>query len=265
VADTAKEDQIDDKPMPLLDHLIELRTRLMWALGTVVVAVIGCWFLSQHIYAFLAQPLVDILVAKSGGEPRRLIFTALTEAFFTYLKVAIFGGMFISFPLIAHQIWLFIAPGLYRSEKRALLPFLLASPVMFILGAALAYYFIFPAAFKFFVSFETPAVQGGVPIQLEAKVGEYLDLVMKLIFAFGIAFQMPVALSLMAKVGIVSSKGLKGARRYAIVGIFVFAAIVTPPDPMSQIGLAIPLIGLYELSIFAAKLVEPKPVKEDDA
>jgi sec-independent protein translocase protein TatC len=265
VADTAKEDTIDDKPMPLLDHLIELRTRLMWSLGTVVIAVIGCWFASQHIYAFLAQPLIDILMEKSGGEPRRLIFTALTEAFFTYLKVAIFGGMFISFPIIAHQVWLFIAPGLYRSEKRALLPFLLASPVMFILGAALAYYFIFPAAFKFFVSFETPATQGGVPIQLEAKVGEYLDLVMKLIFAFGIAFQMPVALSLMAKVGIVSSKGLRGARRYAIVGIFVFAAIVTPPDPMSQIGLAIPLIGLYELSIFAAKLVEPKPVEEDDA
>ncbi len=265
MADTAKEDTIDDKPMPLLDHLIELRTRLMWSLGTVVIAVIGCWFASQHIYAFLAQPLIDILMEKSGGEPRRLIFTALTEAFFTYLKVAIFGGMFISFPIIAHQVWLFIAPGLYRSEKRALLPFLLASPVMFILGAALAYYFIFPAAFKFFVSFETPATQGGVPIQLEAKVGEYLDLVMKLIFAFGIAFQMPVALSLMAKVGIVSSKGLRGARRYAIVGIFVFAAIVTPPDPMSQIGLAIPLIGLYELSIFAAKLVEPKPVEEDDA
>jgi sec-independent protein translocase protein TatC len=265
VADTANEDTIDDKPMPLLDHLIELRTRLMWSLGTVVIAVIGCWFASQHIYAFLAQPLIDILMEKSGGEPRRLIFTALTEAFFTYLKVAIFGGMFISFPIIAHQVWLFIAPGLYRSEKRALLPFLLASPVMFILGAALAYYFIFPAAFKFFVSFETPATQGGVPIQLEAKVGEYLDLVMKLIFAFGIAFQMPVALSLMAKVGIVSSKGLRGARRYAIVGIFVFAAIVTPPDPMSQIGLAIPLIGLYELSIFAAKLVEPKPVEEDDA
>jgi sec-independent protein translocase protein TatC len=221
-----------------------------------------CFFLLALLSTAIPPPLsyeTCVLFADVSG------FTALTEAFFTYLKVAIFGGMFISFPLIAHQIWLFIAPGLYRSEKRALLPFLLASPVMFILGAALAYYFIFPAAFKFFVSFETPAVQGGVPIQLEAKVGEYLDLVMKLIFAFGIAFQMPVALSLMAKVGIVSSKGLRGARRYAIVGIFVFAAIVTPPDPMSQIGLAIPLIGLYELSIFAAKLVEPKPVKEDDA
>ncbi len=265
MAVTEKEDTIDDKPMPLLDHLVELRRRLMWSLATLLVAVIGCWFLSQHIYAFLAQPLIDILMEKSGGEQRRLIFTALTEAFFTYLKVAIFGGLFISFPIISHQVWLFIAPGLYRSEKRALAPFLIASPVMFLLGAALAYYLIFPAAFAFFVSFETPATPGGVPIQLEAKVGEYLDLVMKLIFAFGIAFQMPVALSLMAKVGIVSSKGLRKARRYAIVGIFVFAAIVTPPDPMSQIGLAIPLMGLYELSIIAAKLVEPKPVEEDNA
>jgi sec-independent protein translocase protein TatC len=265
VAKPDVEDTIEDKPMPLLDHLVELRRRLMWSLATLVVAVFGCWFFAQHIYAFLAQPLIDILLEKSGGEPRRLIFTALTEAFFTYLKVAVFGGIFISFPVISHQVWLFIAPGLYRSEKRALAPFLVASPVMFLFGAALAYYFIFPVAFSFFVSFESPADAGGVPIQLEAKVGEYLDLVMKLILAFGIAFQLPVALALMAKVGIVSSKGLKRTRRYAIVGIFVFAAIITPPDPISQIGLALPLIGLYELAILAAKLVEPKPVEEESA
>ena len=265
MAKTPEEDVIDDKPMPLLDHLIELRTRLMWSMGALIIAVVGCYFFATQIYAFLAQPLVDILTTHSGGEPRRLIYTALTEAFFTYLKVAFFGGAFIAFPIIAHQVWLFIAPGLYRSEKRALAPFLIASPVMFLTGAAIAYYFVFPAAFRFFVSFETPATAGGVPIQLEAKVGEYLDLVMKLIFAFGIAFQMPVALSLMAKVGIITSKSLKGARRYAIVGIFVIAAVLTPPDPMSQIGLALPLLALYELSIVAARLVEPKPVEEDEA
>ncbi len=257
-----EEDVIEDKPMPLLDHLIELRRRLMWSLGTLVIATIGSYYFSSYIYAFLAQPLVDILYAQSG-EPRRLIFTALTEAFFTYLKVALFGGLFISFPIISHQIWLFIAPGLYRSEKRAIAPFLIAAPVLFLTGAALAYYFVFPAAWSFFISFETPPGTGGVPIQLEAKVGEYLDLVMKLIFAFGIAFQMPVALALMAKVGIITSKGMRRVRRYAIVGMFVVAAIITPPDPISQIGLALALMALYELSILAAKIVEPKPVEED--
>ncbi len=256
-----EDDVIDDKPMPLLEHLVELRRRLMWSLAGFSIAFALCYYFSREIYAFLAQPLVDILTRQSGT-PRRLIFTALTEAFFTYIKVAFFGGAFIAFPVIATQIWLFIAPGLYRSEKRAFLPFLLASPVLFILGAALAYYAVFPAAWSFFISFETPPGAGGVPIQLEAKVGEYLDLVMKLIFAFGIAFQMPVALSLMAKVGILTSASLKKYRRYAIVGLFVVAAVLTPPDPISQLGLAVPLIALYEISILAACFVEPKPEPE---
>jgi sec-independent protein translocase protein TatC len=261
VADTETEDTIDDKPMPLLEHLIELRQRLLWAMASFMLSFFVCYYFSKTIYQFLAQPLADVFHA--SGETRRMIYTGLTEAFFTNLKVAMFAAACVAFPIIATQLWLFIAPGLYRSEKRAMLPFLLASPVLFLMGAALAYYFIFPVAWKFFISFEAPGGEGTIPIQLEAKVGEYLDLVMKLIFAFGIAFQLPVALSLMAKVGIVSSKGLKNYRRYAIVGMFVIAAILAPPDIITQCGLALPLILLYELSIIAAKLVEPKPPPED--
>nr|WP_241665331.1 twin-arginine translocase subunit TatC [Pseudoroseomonas oryzae] len=256
-----QEDIIDDKPMPLIEHLLELRTRLLWSIGAFIVAFGICYYFSAQIYGFLARPLADILQQQSGGE-RRMIFTALYEAFFTYLKVAFFGATFLSFPMWATQLWLFIAPGLYRSEKRAILPFLLASPVLFVLGAALAYYFIFPLAWKFFISFETPPGADALPVQLEAKVSEYLSLVMHMILAFGAAFQLPVALTLMAKVGIVTVDGLKKSRRYAIVGMFVVAAIVTPPDIISQIGLAVPLIALYELSILAAGWVAPK--RDDD-
>ncbi|KAA2215349.1 twin-arginine translocase subunit TatC [Teichococcus oryzae] len=247
--------------MPLIEHLLELRTRLLWSIGAFIVAFGICYYFSAQIYGFLARPLADILQQQSGGE-RRMIFTALYEAFFTYLKVAFFGATFLSFPMWATQLWLFIAPGLYRSEKRAILPFLLASPVLFVLGAALAYYFIFPLAWKFFISFETPPGADALPVQLEAKVSEYLSLVMHMILAFGAAFQLPVALTLMAKVGIVTVDGLKKSRRYAIVGMFVVAAIVTPPDIISQIGLAVPLIALYELSILAAGWVAPK--RDDD-
>ena len=253
------EDVIDDKPMPLLEHLIELRQRLMWALAAFLLAFFVCYHFSSSLYAFLAQPLAD--VEERLGGSRRMIYTSLTEGFFTYLKVAMFGGAFISFPIMATQLWLFVAPGLYRSEKKALLPFLLASPVLFLMGGALAYYFVFPIAWGFFLSFQTPQGAGGLPIELEARVSEYLDLVMKLIFAFGVTFQLPVALSLMAKVGIVTSAGLKRYRRYAIVGMFIVAAILAPPDVITQCGLAIPLIALYEVSIIAAKLVEPKPVE----
>jgi sec-independent protein translocase protein TatC len=240
-----EEDRIDDKPMPLLDHLIELRTRLLWSMGALLVAFGVCYHFSGGIYSYLAEPLAHVLEAR--GENRRLIFTSLTEGFFTYLKVAFFGAAFISFPIVATQVYLFIAPGLYRSEKRAFLPFLIATPVLFIMGAALAYYFVFPVAWSFFISFETPTGGGGLPIELEAKVGEYLDLVMKLIFAFGIAFQLPVALSLLA-----------------YVGMFIIAAILAPPDVITQCGLAVPLIGLYEISILAARFVEPKPAPDTD-
>ena len=257
---TPIEDPIHDKPMPLLEHLMELRRRLMYAFGAFMAAFGLCYYFSGDIYYFLAEPLARVLEGQGTHTPH-LIYTQLYEVFFTKIKVAMFGALFSAFPIIASQLWLFIAPGLYRSEKRALAPFLVASPVLFLMGGALAYYVVFPFAWQFFASFQSNTGGGGVPIELLPRVSEYLDLVMKLIFAFGLTFQLPVLLTLLAKVGIVTSKGLKRFRRYAYVGMFVVAAILAPPDVFTQISLALPLIGLYEVSVLMARIVEPKPVE----
>ena len=251
----------NDENLGFISHLTELRKRLIHCIVFLFSIFVVCYFFSEYIYGFLVDPFYSAV--KEDGTERRLIFTALQETFLTYLKVSFFTAFFVTSPFILIQVWKFIAPGLYKHEKSALMPYLIITPILFLLGGMLVYYLIMPLAIKFFLSFESSGAITNLPIQLEAKVNEYLSLIMKLIFAFGLSFQLPVVLSLLARIGIIDSEFLKQRRKYVVVIIFTAAAILTPPDPVTQIGLAIPLLILYELSIFSVNMIEKK-VKEKE-
>ena len=303
---------IDDTKLPLLEHLVELRRRLVRSAIVILITFLPCFYFSQDAFNFLAVPLLkaynleeaadcspnseadwfdqtiqDIndlfiegdqqqndeeclegavvegqttTVSDDGSPKRRFIFTSPQEAFLTNVKVAFFMSLCISLPFLVFQLWSFVGPGLYRKEKKVVLPFMLVFPVLFTLGAAMVYYVFFPVALEFFLTFEqAPGVGGEVPtIEMEVRVSEYFSLLLKLLFAFGISFQLPLVITLLARTGMVTAEGLKEKRKYAIVGVFVLAAVITPPDPFSQLGLALPMILLYEISIWCARITERK-------
>ncbi len=247
------EDDIEASKAPLIEHLIELRKRLMRAMIAIFIAFIICFFFASRIFNILVIPY-----ERAAGPLReiKLIYTAPQEYFFTQMKLALFGALFLAFPIIANQIYKFVAPGLYKNERRAFLPFLIATPILFALGAMLVYFAVMPLAMRFFLSMEQHGGPGRASIELLPKVNEYLGLIMTLIFAFGLVFQLPVLMTLLARAGIITTETLKGKRKWAIVIAFIVAAILTPPDPISQISLALPTIALYEISIFAVRYVE---------
>ncbi|KQT82551.1 twin-arginine translocase subunit TatC [Aurantimonas sp. Leaf443] len=257
---TRSQADIDASSAPLIEHLIELRKRLIWCIVGFMLAFLLCFFFAKPIFNFLIVPY-QVATAWAGIDPDsvELIYTAPQEFFFTQVKIAAFGGLFLAFPIIATQIYKFVAPGLYRDERGAFLPFLIATPILFLLGAALVYFFFTPMVMWFFLSMQQSGnVEGQAAIQLLPRVSEYLSLIMTLIFSFGLVFQLPVVTTLLVRVGITSADGLVAKRKYAIVLAFIAAAILTPPDPMSQIGLALPTILLYELSIITARMIEKK-------
>lgn len=254
------DEDIEKSRMPLVDHLTELRKRMLWSLVAFVVLFFVCFYFAGTFFNFLVAPLAQVW---EGQEGRQLIYTALTEKFFTEIKVAFFAAAFLSFPILASQIWIFVAPGLFTREKMAFLPFLIATPILFFVGGIFVYYVLLPVAWQFFASFEQLANDGSLAITLVPKVNEYLSLVMRLIFAFGVSFELPVGLLILVKVGITTPAGLRKKRRYAIVVAFIAAAVLTPPDPISQLALALPIILLYEVSILIAVYMMRNRVPED--
>jgi sec-independent protein translocase protein TatC len=261
---TPEDDEIDKSSAPLLEHLIELRSRLMWSLGGFFIAFLICFYFAKGLFNLLVLPF-QWATEWAGLDASKvdLIYTAPQEFFFTQIKLGMFGGLIIAFPLIATQLYRFVAPGLYRNERMAFLPFLVASPILFLIGAALVYFFFTPMVMWFFLSMQQVGPDQEIQISLLPRVSEYLGLIMTLILAFGLVFQLPVVTTLMARVGMISAATLVEKRKWAIVIAFVVAAVLTPPDPVSQIGLALPTILLYEISIWLVKRIERTRAREE--